>query len=71
MAKALESERRAIEAEEEKLRKRREGLTQLERAEIGKLIDKAEFKKLTYDDLTTILAAVKTHGIAEVRKRLA
>jgi hypothetical protein len=70
MAKGLESERRQIEAEELKLKQRRERLTQMERAEAGKLFEKSSLRKLSLDQLGTLSTAIKKLGIGEVLKRL-
>lgn len=71
MAKGLEAERSQIEADEAKLKQRRERLLQMERAELMKRLDKSSIMKLSLDQLDLLLAAMKTLGTAEVLKRLA
>lgn len=71
MAKGLDSERRQIEAEEVKLKQRRERLLEMERAEVVKRLAKSPITKLNLDQLDQLMAAMKTLGIAEVLRRLA
>jgi hypothetical protein len=71
MAKGLESERRQIEAEEAKLKQRRERLADLERTEVAKRLAKSPLSRLSSDQIDSLSAALKTLGIAEVLKRLA
>ena len=70
MAKGLESERRQIEAEEAKLKQRRNRLEQLERADLMKRLEKSPIAKLPNAQLDQLLASVKTLGMPEVLKRL-
>ena len=71
MAKGLDSERRQIEAEEAKLKQRRERLADMEKAEAGKRLAKSPLSRLSSDQIDSLSAALKTHGIAEVLNRLA
>ena len=71
MAKGLDSERRQIEAEEAKLKQRRERLAEMEKAEVVKRLAKSPLSRLSSDQIDSLSAALKTHGIAEVLKRLA
>ncbi|MBA3895836.1 MAG: hypothetical protein H0X36_01575 [Sphingomonadaceae bacterium] len=66
----MESERRQIEADEAKLRQRRERLAEMEKAETGKRLGKSGLNKLSPDQIDSLSAAIKTHGIAGVLKRL-
>ena len=70
MAKGFESERRQIEAEEAKLKQRRNRLEQLERVDLMKRLEKSPIAKLPSAQLDQFLAAVKTLGMPEVLKRL-
>ena len=71
MAKGLDSERRQIEAEEAKLKQRRERLADMEKAEVVKRLAKSSLSRLSADQIDSLSTALKTHGIAEVLKRLA
>ena len=71
MAKGFESERRQIEAEEARLKTRRSRLAEMEKAEGAKRLVKSGLGKLSGDQIDSLSAALKTHGIAEVLKRLA
>lgn len=70
MAKGLEGERQAIAAEEAKLKERRERLAEMEKAEVAARLSKSRLSKLSLDQIDGLSAAIKTHGIAEVLKRL-
>lgn len=70
MAKSLDAEMAAIEAEERKLAERRKAhQAKLRDAAIG-TVEKAGLLKLPLDRLEQIMAAVKTLGVDEVEKRL-
>ena len=71
MAKGLDSERRQIEAEEAKLKQRRERLADMEKAEVVKRLAKSPLSRLSADQIDSLSTALKTQGIAEVLKRLA
>ena len=70
MAKGFESERRQIEAEEAKLKDRRNRLEQLERADLMKRLEKSPLAKISTDQLDQFLTLVKALGMPEVIKRL-
>jgi hypothetical protein len=70
VAKGLQSERRQIEAEEAKLKERRNRLIQLERADLMKRLEKSPLAKMPTDQLDRFLTSVKTLGMPEVLKRL-
>jgi hypothetical protein len=70
MAKSLDAEMAAIEAEERKLGERRKMLqTRLRTTAIG-TVEKAGLLKLPLDRLERLMEAVKTLGVDEVEKRL-
>lgn len=70
MAKSLDAEMAAIEAEERKLAERRKAHQQRVRdAAIG-TVEKAGLFKLSHDRLERLMKAVKTLGVDEVEKRL-
>lgn len=70
MAKSLDAEMAAIEAEERKLAERRKAhFAKLRDAAIG-TVEKAGLLKLPLDRLEQIMTAVKTLGVDEVEKRL-
>lgn len=70
MAKSLDAEMAAIEAEELKLAERRKAhQKKLRDAAIAK-VEKAGLLKLPLDRLEGLLTAVKTLGVDEVEKRL-
>lgn len=71
MAKGLEGERQAIAAEEAKLNERRQRLAEMEKAEVAAALSKSRLSKLSTDQIDSLSAAIKTHGIGEVLKRLA
>ena len=71
MAGSLESERKAIEAEESKLAERRKRLQEREQSERQKLIGKSVLMKASEDQLETILRRMKALGLDETIKRLA
>ena len=68
MAGSLESERKAIEAEESKLAERRKRLQEREQSERQKLIGKSVLMKASEDQLDTRMKAL---GLDETIKRLA
>ena len=70
MARGLDSERRQIEAEEAKLKQRRDRLIQMERAELMKRLERSPLAKLPSDQLDQLIVAVKALGMPEVLKRL-
>lgn len=70
MAKSLDAEMAAIEAEERKLAERKKAhLLKVRDAAIG-TVEKAGLFKLQHDRLERIMKAVKTLGVDEVEKRL-
>ena len=70
MAKSLDAEMAAIEAEERKLAERRKAhLKKLRDTAIDK-VEKVGLLKLPLDRLERIMEAVKTLGVDEVEKRL-
>ena len=70
MAKSLDAEMAAIEAEERKLAERRKAhLKKLRDTAIDK-VEKAGLLKLPLDRLERLMEAVKTLGVDEVEKRL-
>lgn len=70
MAKGIEGERKRIEAEEAKLKERRNRLAEMERSEITKRLEKSLVTRLPLDQLDQLLARIKKLGIGEVLKRL-
>ncbi len=71
MAKGLESERQKLEADEAKLKARRARLVEMEAAEAAKRLSKSGLSKLSAEEIESLSAAIKAHGITEVLKRLA
>lgn len=71
MAGSLESERKAIEAEETRLAERRKRLQEREQFERQKLIGKSVLMKASEDQLDTVLKRMKALGLDETIKRLA
>ena len=70
MAKSLDAEMAAIEAEERKLAARRKAhLAKLRETAIG-TVEKVGLLKLPLDRLERIMEAVKTLGVDEAEKRL-
>lgn len=70
MAKSLDAEMAAIEAEERRLAERRQAhQARLREAAIG-TVEKAGLLKLPLDRLERIMLAVKKLGVDEVEKRL-
>lgn len=70
MAKSLDAEMVAIEAEERRLGERRQAYAKKVReAAIGE-VEKAGLLKLSLDRLEALMKAVKTLGVDEVEKRL-
>jgi hypothetical protein len=70
MAKSLDAEMAAIEAEERKLTDRRKAhLKKLRETAIDK-VEKVGLLKLPLERLERIMEAVKTLGVDEVEKRL-
>jgi protein required for attachment to host cells len=70
MAKSLDAEMAAIEAEERKLGERRQvHRSRVREAAIGE-VEKAGLLKLPLDRLEALMKAVKTLGVDEVEKRL-
>ncbi len=71
MARTLEQERAAIEADERKLEERRLRLEEREREQAVAAIEKAGLLKLDAKRLGSILGRIKSLGVDEVEKRLA
>lgn len=71
MAGSLESERKAIEAEESRLAERRKRLQEREQSERQKLIGKSVLTKASEEQLDTILKRMKALGLDETINRLA
>ena len=70
MAKSLDAELAAIEAEAQRLEERRKAhASKVREAAIG-TVEKAGFFKLPLDRLEGLMSAVKALGIDEVEKRL-
>jgi len=70
MAKSLDAEMAAIEAEERKLVERRKAHQQKVRDTAVGTVEKAGLLKLPLDRLERLMKAVKTLGVDEVEKRL-
>ncbi len=70
MAKSLDAEMAAIEAEERKLAERRKAHQQRVRDTAIGTVEKAGLFKLPHDRLERLMKAVKTLGVDEVEKRL-
>lgn len=71
MARTLEQERTAIEAEARKLDERRQRLEEREREQAIGEAEKAGLLKLDPSRLGDLLGRIRKLGIAEVEKRLA
>lgn len=71
MAVSLESERKAIEAEESRLAERRKRLQEREQSERQKLIGKSVLMKASEEQLDTVLKRMKALGLEETINRLA
>ena len=71
MAKALDSERAAIAADEERLAERRRKLAEREREAALAVLDKADILKLPLDTIEALAAQVKKLGIEALTKKLA
>lgn len=71
MARTLEQERAAIEAEAQRLEERRKRLETKERDQAIQAVDKAGLLKLEGARLGRLLSRMKSLGIEEVEKRLA
>ncbi|WP_327754317.1 hypothetical protein VVT58_20825 (plasmid) [Sphingobium sp. SJ10-10] len=71
MAKTVEQERAAIEAEQTRLQERLKALEEKERQMAIAAVEKSGLLKAEPKKLTTILSRIKTLGIDEVQKRLA
>lgn len=70
MAKSLDTEMAAIEADERKLAERRKAhAARLREAAIG-TVEKSGLLKVPIDRLEGLMAVVKTLGVDEVEKRL-
>ena len=70
MAKSLDAEMAAIEAEEQRLAERRKAhRTRLREAAV-ETVEKAGLFRLPLDRLEQLMKAVKTLGVDEVEKRL-
>ncbi|KTF67893.1 MULTISPECIES: hypothetical protein [unclassified Sphingomonas] len=70
MAKSLDAELAAIEAEERKLAERRKAHQAKQREAAIVAVDRAGLLRLPIDRLEGLLKAVKTLGVDEVEKRL-
>ena len=70
MAKTLEQERAAFEADAQRLEERRRKLEEREREQAISAVEKTGLLKLEIKRLTAIVARVKSLGIDEVEKRL-
>ena len=70
MAKTLEQERSAFEADAQRLEERRRKLEEREREQAITAVEKAGLLKLEIRRLTAIVERVKSLGIDEVEKRL-
>ena len=70
MAKTLEQERAAFEADAQRLEERRRKLEKREREQAITAVEKAGLLKLEIRRLTAIVERVKSLGIDEVEKRL-
>lgn len=70
MAKSLDAEMAAIEAEERKLAERRKAHQSRLRDTAIATVEKAGLLKLPLDRLDRLMTAVKTLGVDEVEKRL-
>lgn len=70
MAKSLDAELAAIEAEERKLAERRKAHHARARETAIGMVEKSGLLKLPVDRLEPLMKAVKTLGMAEVEKRL-
>jgi hypothetical protein len=70
MAKSLDAELAAIEAEERKLSERRKAHQGRLREAAIERVEKAGLLKLPLDRLDGLMKAVKTLGVEEVEKRL-
>ena len=71
MARTLEQERAAIEAEALKLEQRRQRLEERERDQAISAIEKAGLLKLDAGRLAGLLGRIRKLGLAEVEKGLA
>ncbi|ALJ16564.1 hypothetical protein [Sphingopyxis macrogoltabida] len=71
MARTLEQERAAIEAEALKLEQRRQRLEERERDQAISAIENAGLLKLDAGRLAGLLTRIRKLGLAEVEKRLA
>ncbi|TCP32392.1 MULTISPECIES: hypothetical protein [unclassified Sphingomonas] len=70
MAKSLDAEMAAIEADERKIAERRQAhAARLREAAVG-TVERAGLLKLPLDRLEGLMKAVKTLGVDEVEKRL-
>jgi hypothetical protein len=70
MARTLEQERAAIEADAQRLEERRRRLDEKERDQAIQAVDKAGLLKLDSERLGRLLGRMKSLGIEEVEKRL-
>ncbi len=71
MARTIEQEREQLAAEERKLGERRRQLAERERLELLKEVEKSGLLKGDGEQIRSILAAIKSLGVAEAVKRLA
>ena len=70
MAKTLEQERAAFEADAQRLEERRRKLEEREREQAISAVEKTGLLKLEINRLTAIVERVKSLGIDEVEKRM-
>ena len=70
MAKSLDAETAAIEAEEQRLAERRKAHKARLREAAVETVDKAGLFRLPLDRLEQLMKVVKTLGVDEVEKRL-
>lgn len=70
MAKTLEQERAAFEADAQRLEERRRKLEEREREQAISAVEKTGLLKLEIKRLTAIVERVKSLGIDEVEKQL-
>lgn len=71
MPRSLEQERRAIEADEQRLAERRRKLAEGERDEAIKALDRSGLLQLPSERLTALLGRVRALGIEEAERKLA
>ncbi len=70
MARTLEQERAALDAEARRLEERRQRLEEREREQAIQAIDRAGLLRLDGQRLANLLGRIKALGMEEVEKRL-